>query len=116
MSAFASILAGFLGVACVASAVADFRRAPQILETMARLGVPIDKVRLLGLIKVAAAAGLAAGFAVRGLHVATGSALFLYFAIATTAHVRVRDGIRNTVPAFVLCVVSVAFTLAALAA
>lgn len=116
MSRFASVLAGFLGIVCVASAIADFRRLPRILETMSRLGVPADKVRLLGLVKVAAAVGLAAGFAVRGLHVATGSALFLYFAIATTAHVRVRDGLRNTAPAFVLCAVAVAFVLAALAA
>ncbi len=116
MSAFASVLAGVLGIVCVASAIADFRRLPQILATMSRLGVPADKVRLLGVVKIAATVGLAAGFAVRGLHVATGSALFLYFAIATTAHVRVRDGIRHTVPAFVLCALSVTFTLAALAA
>lgn len=88
---------------------------PQILETMSRLGVPADKVRVLGVIKLAAAAGLAAGFTVGGLHVVTGAALFLYFAIATTAHVRVRDGARHTAPAFVLCALAVAFTLAALA-
>lgn len=116
MNTFASALAGFLGVVCIASAIADFRRVPQVLETMSRLGVPADKIRLLGFVKIAAAAGLAAGFVVRGLHVATGSALFLYFAIATTAHVRVRDGLRNTAPAFVLCALAVTFTLAALAA
>lgn len=116
MNTFASVLAAALGVVCVASAFADFRGVPQVLETVSRLGVPADKVRLLGFVKLAAAAGLAAGFVVRGLHVATGSALFLYFAIATTAHVRVRDGVRNALPAFVLCALSVTFTLAALAA
>ena len=116
MNTVASVLAGVLGVVCIASAIADFRRGPQILETMSRLGVPAEKVRLLGFVKLAAAVGLAAGFVVRGLHVATGAALFLYFAIATTAHVRVRDGARDALPAFVLCALSVAFTLAALAA
>ena len=116
MNIFAAVLAGVLGVVCLASAVADFRRVPQILETMSRLGVPVEKVRLLGAIKLVAVGALVLGFAVRGLHVATGAALFLYFAIATTAHVRVKDGVRNALPAFVLCSLSVAFTLAALAA
>lgn len=116
MSVFVSVLAVVLGVVCLASAAADFRRVPQILETMSRLGVPSEKVRILGAIKLVAAGALVLGFAVRELHVATGAALFLYFAIATTAHVRVKDGVRNTLPAFALCSLSVAFTLAALAA
>lgn len=114
MNVVAAVLAVLLAVACVVTAIADFRGVPQILETMSRLGVPADKVRVLGVIKLAAAAGLAAGFAVRGLHVVTGAALFLYFAIATTAHVRVRDGARHAAPAFVLCALAVTFTLAAL--
>jgi hypothetical protein len=116
MSVAVAVLGVLLAVVCVASALADFRGVPQVLETLARLGVPSDKARTLGAIKLLAAVGLAAGFAVRGLHVATGFALFLYFAIATVAHVRVRDGARNSAPAFVLCALSVTFTLAALAA
>ncbi len=116
MNIVAAVLAVILASACVGTAVGDFRGEPRILETMARLGVPAGKERLLGAIKLFAAAGLAVGFVVRGLHVVTGAALFLYFAIAVTAHVRVRDGFRRYAPAFVLTVVSVAFTLAALAA
>jgi hypothetical protein len=115
MSAVVAVLGAVLALVCIASAVADFRGVPQVLETLARLGVPSEKARTLGAIKLLAAVGLAAGSAVRGLHVATGFALFLYFAIATVAHVRVRDGRRNAAPAFVLCALSVTFTLAALA-
>ena len=116
MSAVVMVLAVVLAVVCLGSAAADLRRVPSILETMDRLGVPRDKIVSLAAVKGIAAVGLIAGFLVRGLHVATGSALFLYFAIATTAHVRVKDGVKNAAPAFVLCALSVMFTLAALAA
>lgn len=115
MSVVVLVLGVLLAVVCVGSAVADFRGVPQVLETLSRLGIPAGKERVLGAIKLLAAIGLATGGFVRGLHVATGSALFLYFAIATVAHVRVRDGVRNAAPAFVLCALSVTFTLAAIA-
>lgn len=115
MNVLLTALAGVIGVVCVGSAVADLRAVPQVLDTLKRLGVPADKATVLGVIKLAAAVGLVAGFFVRYLHAATGAALFLYFAIATTAHIRVKDGVRHVLPAFVLCALSVAFTLAALA-
>lgn len=110
-----SVLAVVLACICVVSAVADFRRHPQVLASLERLKVPVERMPLLGLIKLAAAAGLVVGFTVRHLQLFTGAALVMYFAIAVTAHVRVRDGVRHTAPAFVLCALSVMFTLAELA-
>lgn len=103
----------FLALVCAATAVADFRRAPTAVDTVTRLGIPAGKLALLGAIKALAAAGIVVGFAVDRVHVVVGVCLVVYFAIAVTTHVRVRDGARNTAPAFVMLVVAVAFTLAA---
>ena len=115
MSVLSSSLAVVLAVVCLASALADFRRHPEVMATLDRLKIPAQRAVLLGLIKVAAASGLLIGFAVRHLQLITGAALVMYFAIAVTSHVRVRDGVRHAAPAFVLCAVSVMFTLAELA-
>ena len=115
MNLVSSILAVLLAVVCVGSAVADFRRHPEVMATLDRLKIPAQRASWLGAIKVIAAVGLLVGFAVRYLQLITGAALVLYFAIAVTAHVRVRDGVRHAAPAFVLCALSVLFTLAELA-
>ena len=107
-------MGAFLALVCAATAVADFRRAPQALETVARLGIPAEKVPILGAIKSLATAGIAVGFFVDRVHVLVGVCLVLYFAIAVTVHVRVRDGVKNTAPAWVMLAVAVAFALGAI--
>lgn len=113
MTLAVNILGAFLALVCAATAVADFRRLPQVVETVSRLGVPSDKLATLGAVKMLAALGITVGFFVDRVHVLVGVSLVLYFAIAVTVHVRVRDGVKNTVPAFVMLAVSVAFALGA---
>ena len=91
MTWFASSLAVFTAVACLFTAVADLRRDPRALETTRRLGIPDDRLRVLAAVKILAAAGLAAGLVVDRVLVLVSACLVLYFAIAVTAHVRVRD-------------------------
>ena len=114
MSLAANLLAGFLILVCAVTALADLRRAPQVVESMTRLGVPLDKMPTLAAVKLLAVTGLGVGFFVDRVHVLVGVCLVLYFAVAVTAHVRVRDGIRHTAPAFVVLTVSVAFALSAI--
>jgi len=114
MSLAVTVLGVLIALVCGATAVADFRRAPMAVETVTRLGIPAEKLRLLGTIKSLAVAGIIAGFAVDRVHVAVGVCLVVYFAIAVTTHVRVRDGLRNAAPAFVMLVLSTAFALAAI--
>lgn len=116
MSALSNAIAVVLVVACAASAVADFRRPASLLDTMARLKVPTDALATLGIIKIVAAAGLVAGLFVERLGQATGVALGVYFAIAVSTHVRVKDGARNTLPAFVLLVACMLFVITSIAA
>lgn len=116
MTIASTVLAVLLIAVCVGSSVADFRRSESIVATMTRLKVPTDSLVLLGVIKVLAAVGLAAGFLVDRLDVVTGVALCLYFAVAVSTHVRVRDGVRNTLPSFVVLVACLLFVLTTIAA
>lgn len=116
MNLISQILAVVLIVVCLATATADFRRVASIMATMDRLKVPANAVPLLGSIKVVAAVGMAVGLGVERLGQVTGGALAVYFAIAVTTHVRVKDGVKNTLPAFVLLVSSLLFVLTSIAA
>ena len=116
MNLTSQILAIVLIAVCLVTAVADFRRVESIMATMERLKVPANAVPLLGSIKVVAAIGMAVGLVVERLGQVTGVALAAYFAIAVTTHVRVKDGVANTLPAFVLLVSSLLFVLTSIAA
>lgn len=114
MSLAVTVVGVLIALVCGATAVADFRRAPKAVETVTRLRIPAEKLALLGAIKSLAVVGIAVGFAVDRVHVIVGVCLVAYFAIAVTAHVRVRDGVSNAVPAFVMLALSTAFALAAI--
>lgn len=114
MTIVVNVLGAVLALVCAATALADFRRAPMAVETVTRLGIPVEKLALLGGIKALAAVGIVVGWALDRVHVLVGVCLVLYFAIAVTTHVRVRDGVRNGAPAFAMLVVAVAFTLGAI--
>lgn len=114
MSLAVTIVGVAIALVCGATALADFRRAPMAVETVTRLRIPAEKLALLGAIKALAAVGILVGFVVDRVHVVVGVCLVLYFAIAVTTHVRVRDGVRNAAPAFVMLVLSTAFALVAI--
>ena len=102
-------------VACVGSAVGDIRKPQSLLDSMAILKIPVEKLSILGVIKIIAAAGLIVGFSSVRLAEFTGLCLAFYFAVATGSHVRVKDTMKNTAPAFALLVASVLFTLTTIA-
>ncbi|MFM7534988.1 MAG: DoxX family protein [Acidimicrobiales bacterium] len=106
MEQLSTVLAVVLIVACWATAVADFRRAPQIVATMERLGVPLRMLPLLGAVKVAGGLGLLLGQWNDTLRAAASLCLAVYFAGATAAHLRRKDAVQHIAPAGVLLVCS----------
>lgn len=116
MNLTSHVLAVILIVVCVSSAIMDFKKPADLLESMARLKVPSDRLAILAVIKIAAAAGLALGFVVGTLSLVTGVCLSVYFAIAVSTHVRAHDGAKNTLPAFAVLVLCMLFVLTTLAA
>jgi hypothetical protein len=115
MQLVVNILAGFLLVVCVVSALGDFAKVPSLVETMNRLGVSVQMLPVLGALKICAAIGLVIGFSVDGVAIAVGIALSLYFSGAVIAHTRVKDSFSDSAAAFVLLVASFAYMLTALA-
>jgi hypothetical protein len=115
VSTISTVLGLVLVVACIGSAIMDFRKPASLLESMKKLKVPEEKLKTLGAIKVVAAIGLAIGFQKVRVGELTGLGLCAYFAIATVTHTRVKDSLKDTLPAFALLVVSALYVLTAVA-
>lgn len=101
------VLSVSLALVCVASAVADFKLMPQIVESMQRLRMPTRVIPALGITKVAGALGLLIGLSNDALGTYAALCLGVYFFLATALHLRARDTAANTAPAVVLMVVAV---------
>jgi len=115
MSSISFVLGLVLIAACLGSAIMDFRKPASLLESMKKLKVPEEKLATLGAIKVVAAIGLAIGFQKVRVGEIAGLVLCAYFAIATVTHTRVKDALKDTLPAFVLLVMSVLYVLTTVA-
>ena len=101
-----TILSIVLATICLASAVADFKLVPRIVEAVARLGVPTRLVPILGVAKAAGAAGLLIGLANEDLQIFASFCLTVYFFLATFLHLRAKDSAADTAPAGVLFVIA----------
>jgi hypothetical protein len=115
MSSVSTVLAVFLILVCVGSALMDFRKPQKLVEEMKKLKVPAERLPLLGAIKILGAIGIAIGFQKVRLGELAGAGLCLYFAVATVTHTRVKDSVKDTAPAFVLFVMSVLYVLTTVA-
>jgi uncharacterized membrane protein YphA (DoxX/SURF4 family) len=111
MSLASHILSVVLALVCIASAYADLKMMPQIVESMTKLKMPTRIIPALGIAKIAGAAGLMVGFSDDNLRIYAAFCLAVYFLLATWFHVRVRDTAANTIPALALCLVSIATLL-----
>jgi hypothetical protein len=112
----AIVLAVFLVIICLVTALADFRLDPRALVVTDRLEIPRSAVRTLGVVKVVLAIGLLVGIVSDATAFVAAVALTFYFLFAMVAHVRVRDTTANTVPAFVCLVLSALYLLTTIAA
>lgn len=102
MEILSFVLSVLLILVCWASAMADFRRVPQVVETLTRLGVPLRMLPVLGVAKVAGGLGVLIGQWNDALLTFAAVCLLLYFAAATIMHVRAKDSSKESAPAAVL--------------
>jgi uncharacterized membrane protein YphA (DoxX/SURF4 family) len=87
---------------------------PQMQASAAHFGIPWSRYRLIGVVELAAAAGILAGLAVHALGVAAAAGLTVLLGIALVVHRRAGDSPKEAVPAFValgLCVVYLAIII-----
>lgn len=115
MNQVANALTLLLLVVLVPTAILDVMRHPRALVETTRLAIPEEKVPVIGGVKILAAIGLLVGTDYVRLAELTGACLVMYFAIAVLTHIRVRDGVRHTAPAFVMLAVSGLYLLATVA-
>ena len=115
MSTISTVLAVILIIVCIGSELMDFRKQEKIVASMKKLKVPVERLPLLGAIKILGAIGVAIGFQKVRLGELAGVGLSLYFAIATVTHTRVKDSLKDTAPAFILFVMSVLYVLTTVA-
>lgn len=111
MGTVANILAMILIVVCAGTSVLDVVRPATVVERMSRLRIPRSGLPLLAVVKMTCAIGLIVGFGKIRVGEIAGMLLCLYFAVAVTTHSRVKDSLRDTLPALVMLTVSVLFVL-----
>ncbi len=97
-----------LAVLCTASAMGDFLKLPSVMRAAETVHCPPNLCTVLGLIKIAAAAGLIVGLVDDQTGIAAAGGLTIYFVLAVGAHIRVRDRLAGMLPAMVMLAISVA--------
>jgi hypothetical protein len=88
-------LAAFQAVDGVACAIP----VPYITKALDQLGVPLNIRWILPVTKAASVIGLLSASRIPALARLTTAMLTVYFMLAVSAHIRVRDRIVNTIPA-----------------
>lgn len=112
----AAIVAGLLALVLAASGQAKLAKNPQVMQGMATVGVPEDRVWLLSIAEIAGAIGLVAGLFWWPIGVAAAVGVIFYFAGAVGAHIRVKDTANIAIPAVILLVAVAALVLRTVAA
>ncbi|MGY1899595.1 DoxX family protein [Nocardia gipuzkoensis] len=90
MNIAAVLVTGCLALSVAGSGVATLVRHPKIVDTVAAVGFPVHHVWMLGVVKLAAAAGLACGLVWWPVSVAAALGLVVYFVAAIGMHLRAR--------------------------
>lgn len=104
------VLGALLGAAAAGSGIAKLAKVPQVMESMASVGVSPRQVPALALLEIAGAAGLAVGIASKPLAIAAATCLALYFLGAVASHVRKRHTPAEYGPALGIFIIAVAVT------
>lgn len=97
-----TILASILAATFFAFGMAKLLAVPSMRARAAHVGFSTDAYRWIGLLEVAGAAGLLIGAASPLLRALAALGLLMLLAGAVLTHSRVKDGIKDMVPALVL--------------
>lgn len=87
----AAVLAGLLAVLFASAGMDKFRGAQRQVDTALKLGLPWRRYRLIGVLEVAASAGLLLGLVVAPIGVVAAGGLVLLMIGALAFRVRVHD-------------------------
>jgi DoxX-like family len=96
-----AIVSLVLAAALAFAAIRKFSHRPEVVRSYNRVGVPEERLNLLALILLAAAAGLVVGLWWAPLGIAAAVGAIVYFALALAAHIRASDLENIATPAII---------------
>ncbi|MEW1718992.1 DoxX family protein [Streptomyces sp. NPDC093109] len=96
------ILSALLAVVYAAAGSSKLPDRPKNTEMAAHIGLPPGRLRVIGLLEIAAAAGLLIGLFWAPLGAAAAAGLVLLMAGAFIGHIRVKDPVKAMAPALTL--------------
>lgn len=99
LSVLLALVAGF-------SALGKLQKKPQIMESMAHVGVKPNQIPVLAYLELAGALGLLIGLAYSGIGLAAAVGLSLYFVGAVVAHLKTKDAFAIFAPALALALLN----------
>mgnify|MGYP000217798713 CR=1 FL=1 len=109
-----TIFGALLVFAAIGSAIAKLKKVPDVMASMASVGVKPHQVPLLAWLEIAGGIGLVLGIWNKNLGLLSSFALALYFLGAIGAHVKAKNKIADAGPAigiFVVGLLTVFFQL-----
>lgn len=89
------IFGGLLVFAAIGSAIAKLLKVPDVMTSMASVGVKAKQVPLLALLEIAGGLGVIVGIWNKPLGIVSSGALVLYFLGALIAHARAKSKIAD---------------------
>jgi hypothetical protein len=105
------ILGTLLAGGSIGSAIAKFKKVPDIMTTMAAVGVKTNLIPVLASLEVAGGLGVIAGIWIPSLGVLASACLALYFLGAFGAHLRKKHKVVEFGAALGFLVIAIAVTV-----
>ena len=109
------VLSVLLAIACLVPATAKLLGHPRMQESARHFGIPWRRYRLIGVAELAAAAGALAGLWWHPLGLAAAAGMAALLAGALIIHQRAGDRSKETAPAMLTLIISIAYVVTALA-
>ena len=104
MNTMTTVMAVVLAAIAIVSAMGKLRKMPQVMDSMAHVGVKPNQIPVLAYLEIAGAIGILVGIAYPLLAFVSAGALMLYFLGAVAAHLRIKDKFKDFAPALFLAV------------
>ena len=105
------ILGTLLAVGSIGSAIAKLKKVPDIMASMASVGVKPNLIPLLAFLEIVGGAGVIVGIWVPALGILASACLTLYFLGAFLSHIRKKHKVAEFGAALGFLVIAIAVTV-----
>lgn len=110
MSIALIIFGSLLAFAAIGSAIAKLKKVPDVMTSMASVGVKPNQVPLLAALEIAGGLGVIAGIWIPGLGTLSSACLVLYFVGALLSHMKKKHKVADFGAALGIFIIAVVTT------